>query len=464
MKDSLNKQTLDESQAETVLMGLSKWVQFFADQSYMKNMGDFLASAKGDLEGPARYLAGYPQQLIPFRALMGWVTRIIDPNQRKVDPDGGILTKQLQQIATQIPFVSETVPPRLGPDGQPITTSLFDRVRNAVSPAKMSSVNPEMEQIYGNTQEAAQIRKDTTIVKDQDKKNMMPVYEHVQSLKNNGNIDEAKNIVKGLSDEEYKIYTSIKNSRENTEGTFLQKKMYQTVKDVQEMVKQGREAEAKQIIDAMTEEEYSAYKKAKKALTPVKKSAVPQQGTLAKATSFLQQALTPQQAYASDTQRGTSWEDFKSTARTLAEQEGFPIGVLLAQAGLETGRGSSSNARNKNNWFGLGAYDKNPSNAFQFSGAEESIRYYINLIKTDPRYAKAWAVRDNPTRMIQEIKKAGYASDPNYVGKITSMPEFREVTQPKAQTPQQPQPLFAEPVRKKQSLQEFLQSLVLAFQ
>ena len=125
-----------------------------------------------------------------------------------------------------------------------------------------------------------------------------------------------------------------------------------------------------------------------------------------------------------------SWNEFVQSATKVAKEHNFPLGVLLGQAALETGRGTSSQSQSKNNWFGLGAFDANPNNAFGFKSAEESVKYYINLIKNDPRYKKAWAARGDPVKMIQEIKNAGYATDPNYVQKVTNTREFAQNSKP----------------------------------
>ena len=47
---------------------------------------------------------------------------------------------------------------------------------------------------------------------------------------------------------------------------------------------------------------------------------------------------------------------------------------------------------------------------------------YMRLIKN--QYPKAYAVRHDPEQMIREIKANGYASDPLYVQKIMSLPEW----------------------------------------
>lgn len=146
LHDAQKNQKLGDGEVETALAGLSKWVNFFADQSYVKNIGDFVASTKGDLEGPVRQLSNYPQQLIPFRALMGWVNRLTDPVQRKADSTGSMLDKQLQQLMTQIPGFSQKVPARLDSKGQPIPNQ--NRVFNAFSPSRVTTERPEQKRDF----------------------------------------------------------------------------------------------------------------------------------------------------------------------------------------------------------------------------------------------------------------------------------------------------------------------------
>ena len=148
LKNAEDNKKLDANQVDTVLSGIAKWWQFFADNSMVKNIGDIVNTAQGDVEGAARYLSNYPQQLIPFRALMGWVERLTDPYQRKVDPSGSILEKQLQQIATQIPGLAQTIPARLDTQDKPIENQ--NRLINAFSPAKVTTEKPEQKQIFQN--------------------------------------------------------------------------------------------------------------------------------------------------------------------------------------------------------------------------------------------------------------------------------------------------------------------------
>lgn len=141
-----------------------------------------------------------------------------------------------------------------------------------------------------------------------------------------------------------------------------------------------------------------------------------------------QKSVVPQSVAPIRNNTPVTWGDFTNRAVAIAKEKGYPAGVLLAQAAIETGRGTSKMAREKNNYFGFKAYDANPNAASAYSGVDQSINDYINLIQTDPRYAKAWATYQktkNPTDLIKGIKAAGYATDPNYVSKVISTPEFR---------------------------------------
>ena len=164
IRDSEKNQLLNSSQVDTALEGAAKWVNFYADQSYVKNIGDMVSATKGDAEAITRGLSNYPQQLVPFRALLGWVAKIIDPYQRKVDTDGSFLTKQIQQLMTQIPGLSQYVPARLGPNDVPIENT--NRLWNAVSPVRATTEDPTNKAAY----DAAVLKSKATRQKNADKK------------------------------------------------------------------------------------------------------------------------------------------------------------------------------------------------------------------------------------------------------------------------------------------------------
>lgn len=132
-------------------------------------------------------------------------------------------------------------------------------------------------------------------------------------------------------------------------------------------------------------------------------------------------------------------------AYKLAEEAGskFP-GIVAAQFALETDWGRKQ-ANAENNLFNikwnkaaaakLKAKGINVTKAkapatdnqtgtsdyyMEFDSIEDSFKGYQNFIETNPRYKKALAA-DSAEEYIQELKKAGYAEDPNYVDSILNI-------------------------------------------
>lgn len=158
VKNGEDNKELDENQAQTALKVGAKWLNFFADQSYVKSIGDLVGATKGDVESPTRLIGNYVQQAVPFRALLGWVARLVDPYQRQVDPDGGLIEKQLQQLATQIPGLSMQVPAREDQFGNPIESK--NRLFNAFSPNRITTENPEAKKEFEFLQEKSRFDKE----------------------------------------------------------------------------------------------------------------------------------------------------------------------------------------------------------------------------------------------------------------------------------------------------------------
>lgn len=123
----------------------------------------------------------------------------------------------------------------------------------------------------------------------------------------------------------------------------------------------------------------------------------------------------------------SDWDTFVEQVKALAPVYDYPVNVVLAQAALESGHGSSGFAKERHNYFGFKCYDgREQEMCAYFSTPAESAIEYMRLIKYSPRYAKAYAVRNNPDQMIEEISKAGYATDPNYAAKVKSMKEWNQ--------------------------------------
>lgn len=134
--DEVKNKKLSETDANDILNSFAKYGNFIADQSYLKSIGDAIAATKGDADRLGSFFSNYPQQLIPFRALMGWVTKLTDPYQRQVDKNGSLLDKQMQYIMTQIPGLSEKVPTRKDLGGAPLKNQ--SPLLNALTPLTVS--------------------------------------------------------------------------------------------------------------------------------------------------------------------------------------------------------------------------------------------------------------------------------------------------------------------------------------
>ncbi len=164
LHDAEQNKTIDQSQLNVILGTVAKMGNFYADQSYVKNIGDMVAAAKGSTEDMTRFISNYPQQLVPYRALLGWMARLTDPYQRKVNQDTGFLEKQVQQLFTQIPGLSQTVPARLDKAGEPIPNQ--NKEINAFSPLRVTSERPQQKEYYDLLKQKALNTKNTNIIKE----------------------------------------------------------------------------------------------------------------------------------------------------------------------------------------------------------------------------------------------------------------------------------------------------------
>lgn len=146
LHDAVKNQVLTQGDLDSILTATAKYGKFFADQSYLKNIGDGLAAIQGDPERFASFVGNYPQQLVPFRALGGWIARLSDPYQRQVNRDQSFWDQQVQQLMLSVPGASQSVDARLDSNGDPIPNQ--NREFNALSPFKVTNANKDAEANY----------------------------------------------------------------------------------------------------------------------------------------------------------------------------------------------------------------------------------------------------------------------------------------------------------------------------
>ena len=125
---------------------------------------------------------------------------------------------------------------------------------------------------------------------------------------------------------------------------------------------------------------------------------------------------------------------------------GVPASVTIAQAILESGWGRSGLSSVDRNYFGIkcqsGRYGTLANGCHEYTTQEctkegtcftttatfrtyasmgHSFRDHGNFLKVNPRYAPAFNYTKNANAFIWNVWKAGYATDPNYYTKITTL-------------------------------------------
>lgn len=116
-------------------------------------------------------------------------------------------------------------------------------------------------------------------------------------------------------------------------------------------------------------------------------------------------------------------DQYHDIAEKLSIEYGIPWEAVIAQGILESASGTSHYARTRNNFFGIGAFDSNPDNAHSYATPADGWRGYYENIRVTATYRNHGAFNHpgDPYGYIQAVKAAGYATDPNYVAKVSSI-------------------------------------------
>lgn len=146
--EALRSHTANQNALDDVLATAAGGIKFFADESYIKNMGDLWAAVQGDTQRATSLLAGYTQQFIPFRAFSGWLATLMDPEQRQIDSSKSAIEKQFDSFMMQVPGLRETIPARLDANGNPIPHQ--NRIANAFNPLPTTEADAAGEESYKN--------------------------------------------------------------------------------------------------------------------------------------------------------------------------------------------------------------------------------------------------------------------------------------------------------------------------
>ncbi|HDS1800391.1 TPA: flagellar assembly peptidoglycan hydrolase FlgJ [Pseudomonas putida] len=170
--------------------------------------------------------------------------------------------------------------------------------------------------------------------------------------------------------------------------------------------------------------------------------AVPDSGLRIVGRAVAQPPLAPNKAFADS-------DAFVATMLPMAEQAAKRIGIdpryLVAQAALETGWGKSvmrnTDGSSSHNLFGIkasgnwqgeqaraitsefrdGQFVKETAAFRSYDSYQDSFHDLVSLLQNNARYQDAVKAADKPEQFVQELQKAGYATDPNYASKISQI-------------------------------------------
>ncbi|MES9898676.1 MAG: flagellar assembly peptidoglycan hydrolase FlgJ [Sedimenticola sp.] len=146
---------------------------------------------------------------------------------------------------------------------------------------------------------------------------------------------------------------------------------------------------------------------------------------------------------------GWNADDFVQQLMPWASEAATLIGIqpqaLLAQAALETGWGRhmmrGTGGQPANNLFGIkadrqwdgeqvkvntleyqeGVAVKKRDHFRAYGSYRDSFLDYVEFLRGSPRYSKALEVAGDSERYFSELQRAGYATDPKYANKISSI-------------------------------------------
>ena len=175
------------------------------------------------------------------------------------------------------------------------------------------------------------------------------------------------------------------------------------------------------------------------ALDTPKKSSLPALGALGKAASLAAYGANVPKATTSQT---NFVQRHAEAAAQVEKTSGIPSSYMLGQAGHETGWGKHeikmSNGAPSHNLFGIkagagwtgkvaevttteyvdGVAKKTVAKFRAYDSYESSFRDYARLITKNPRYAQASQQTESSHAFATSLKKAGYATDPDYAAKL----------------------------------------------
>lgn len=142
---------------------------------------------------------------------------------------------------------------------QGASTDKSGKVQFPVGGSKLKEVQALVFGKYASPEAQAYFNKAAT----PEEKAATETYDAVQKLVGAGKQDQAQAIVDGLSEPEYAAYKKMRAAGKSAQTTAAEQAMLPKVKEIQQLVKDGKTTEAQAQVDGFSDEEYRIYKLAK---------------------------------------------------------------------------------------------------------------------------------------------------------------------------------------------------------
>lgn len=144
---------LSDSAIKKASDALAGVMGFFADQSYVRSLGDLIKAIQGEQYKISSLITSVPTQLIPLSSLQRWVNSFTDPLYRDKEKDLSFETI-VDNMKSSIVGLSKTIEPKKDSKGKEIKKE--NVIENALSPIAISKEKPREEMIYKRTVERKQ--------------------------------------------------------------------------------------------------------------------------------------------------------------------------------------------------------------------------------------------------------------------------------------------------------------------
>ena len=164
LSEALKTREGDELALVTAGRTVAMMGAFFSDQSYMQGIGDLIDAMRGDEYKMSRMLANPPAQMVPYKSLITWVNRMVDPVYRKVDWTDGIPQAIAQSIMRDMPILSKSLPAYEDPLGNPSERQL--PVLNAITPFTVTEEKEDFSRVYEKIVGEKKMRRAETLAKE----------------------------------------------------------------------------------------------------------------------------------------------------------------------------------------------------------------------------------------------------------------------------------------------------------